>query len=167
MKMRRRKSPGSHRVAFLLASDAPRVCGQLESLEDRTLLSNITWSGSGDGTSWNVAANWIGGQVPGAGDDVVIAAPNGTTIQLSGNISIRSLNTANNIDAVPGTNLQIGGQNCIISGRLTFNRGTISVQGSGVQFTATGASSSIDGSSLYVSGGATLSIPRCDRVISS
>ena len=41
-------------------------------LEARTLLSTITWVGAGDGANWSDRLNWAGGNLPGAGDDVVI-----------------------------------------------------------------------------------------------
>jgi len=34
--------------------------------------AQVTWTGSGDGTSWNDAANWSSGIVPGAAADVVL-----------------------------------------------------------------------------------------------
>ncbi|HZZ77970.1 MAG TPA: hypothetical protein VFE62_05610, partial [Gemmataceae bacterium] len=53
---------------------------------------SITWTGGGDGTSWNDKANW-GGTLPGAADDVVI--PAGFNVTLStGSDTIHSLQSA-------------------------------------------------------------------------
>src|SRR5947209_73300 len=43
----------------------------LEALEDRTLLSVITWTNP-NGGDWGTAANWDLRRLPAAGDDVVI-----------------------------------------------------------------------------------------------
>ena len=51
-----------------------------EQLENRRLLSTVTWTGMGDGTSWADANNWSGDALPGPSDDVVINASAGTTI---------------------------------------------------------------------------------------
>ncbi len=84
-----RRSTGSH---------APRVRRlsrhriSVEALESRLVLSTITWSGSGDGTNWNTATNWVGNKVPGSSDDAVINVASGVTIQLpAGGISVDSL----------------------------------------------------------------------------
>jgi len=52
----------------------------------------ISWTGSGDGTSWNQAANWSENRVPDSQDDVAITL-NGTytVVQPSSNITINSL----------------------------------------------------------------------------
>src|SRR5262245_50176322 len=45
-----------------------------QRLEDRTVPSTVVWDGgtTGNGTDWLVAANWVGDQLPGTGDDVLI-----------------------------------------------------------------------------------------------
>src|SRR5688500_3332590 len=50
---------------------AARVRAALESLEPRTLMAAVEWVGGSQG-NWNDAANWSGGAVPGADDDVHI-----------------------------------------------------------------------------------------------
>ncbi len=45
----------------------------VESLEARTLLSAVTWTGGGGDMSWNNAANWSGTAPPDQTDDVAIA----------------------------------------------------------------------------------------------
>ncbi len=51
----------------------------------------ITWTGSGDGTSWNDPANWSGNAVPGAEDDVLITNDGTYTVVLNVHATINSL----------------------------------------------------------------------------
>ena len=55
----------------------------LEPLEQRIVMSTVTWDGQGDGASWNDPHNWVGGALPGAADDVVINNTPGTTVQFT------------------------------------------------------------------------------------
>lgn len=51
----------------------------LECLEDRTVLSNTTWTGLGLNNNWSNPANWSGG-VPGAGDTAIFSShPGGSS----------------------------------------------------------------------------------------
>jgi hypothetical protein len=76
---------------------------RLETLEDRVLPSTVTWISSSSG-SWNTAANWSTGAVPGAGDDVVINQPGSVTVTLAGSTSIHSLSiTGDTLDVTSGT----------------------------------------------------------------
>ena len=43
-----------------------------ERLEDRTLLSSITWTGTAGDNNWDTAANWSSDAVPTVSDDVVV-----------------------------------------------------------------------------------------------
>src|SRR5690349_3405025 len=82
----RRHKPVRKRRAWGLA---------VEALEDRIVPSLVTWTNPGSG-NWDTAANWSGGSVPGAGDDVVInTAAAATVTVLSGDAeSVLSLTTA-------------------------------------------------------------------------
>src|SRR6056297_3129663 len=53
----------------------------------------ISWTGGGDGTSWNQAENWNENRIPGPTDDVVISLDGTYTIQqpAAANITINSL----------------------------------------------------------------------------
>src|SRR5262245_58647838 len=64
----------------------------IEQLEDRSLLTTISWAIDGDGF-WDDAANWSTGSVPTLGDDVVIARPAGafTVTHRSGSTSVNSI----------------------------------------------------------------------------
>src|SRR4051812_31840693 len=62
------------------------MIGRIQPLESRTLLSIVTWTGSGDSSSWNDAANWStnDGTTPGATDDVVIPTGFANVVHSSG-----------------------------------------------------------------------------------
>src|SRR5580693_896954 len=69
----------------------------IEELEDRTLLSTITWTNLAGG-SWQTNSNWDQGRQPAAGDDVVIPAlnANSTVTYSSGTSTINSLTASAN-----------------------------------------------------------------------
>src|SRR5947208_6091564 len=57
-----------------MAARPPRTgsfAPQLEVLEPRVLPATAVWTGLGNGPNWSLAANWQGGKVPAAGDDLV------------------------------------------------------------------------------------------------
>lgn len=56
------------------ASQPPRAHLGLEVLEDRLAPAVVQWDGPIGGGNWNLASNWDGNVLPGAGDDVVIGA---------------------------------------------------------------------------------------------
>src|SRR5579872_3497276 len=76
----------------------------VESLEPRTLLSAVTWTGDGGDMNWNTAANWSTNNVPnvtppGAGDDVTIPSVSSSPITVTGaRVEINSLNSCNAIE---------------------------------------------------------------------
>jgi hypothetical protein len=107
----------------------------LESLEDRTVLSTITWntSNASTGGNWDVAANWNGGVVPGPNDTAEI-----TGLTSPGTVYLGSGN-ADEVDSITTdstTTLDV------ITGSLSL--GT--------------ASSSSIGGALVISPGATLNV---------
>ena len=69
----------------------------LEGLEDRALLSTISWVGATN-NDWDTATNWSPAQVPGVSDDAVINLTSAGTITLSSNKSdsVQSLVTNSN-----------------------------------------------------------------------
>ncbi|MGH7131661.1 MAG: GC-type dockerin domain-anchored protein [Phycisphaerales bacterium] len=98
---------------------------------------SVTWTGLGDGVSWNNAANWSSApSLPGLDDDVVIG-PGATAVRLA-DASVRSLSLARNLVFEPGgIGLQIGGD-LILANNATVSGGT---QGGAVRlrFTTAGA----------------------------
>src|SRR4051794_158562 len=62
-----RRSPASRRRGS--PRRAMALVARVESLEARTLLSAVTWTGLAGTMSWNDAANWSGNALPGSDDD--------------------------------------------------------------------------------------------------
>jgi hypothetical protein len=54
----------------------------LERLENRLMLSRISWDGGGGNANWDNPLNWDTDVLPGAGDDVTVAAgaPGGSSV---------------------------------------------------------------------------------------
>ena len=76
----------------------------LDWLEPRTLLSNVSWTGTADGKSWAVAGNWSNNKVPTPGDDVTINIAGNPTIQITtGNQSVHSLTASEPISIIAGS----------------------------------------------------------------
>ena len=69
--------------------------------------AQVTWTGSGDGTSWNDAANWSSGIVPGPAADVVLdnsSVPASYDVTLpSGALSV----SVSSITIIPSTGTNI------------------------------------------------------------
>lgn len=53
--------------------------------------NDITWTGNGDGTSWNQSGNWSSGAVPTSGDNVFITMDGTYTITISTSVTINDL----------------------------------------------------------------------------
>ncbi|WP_422923895.1 beta strand repeat-containing protein [Singulisphaera sp. PoT] len=104
----------------------------MECLEERVVLSNITWINPQSG-DWNVASNWSEGRVPNAQDDVFINASNITIAHSSSvNDSARSI-TSNSPITVSGGILQLGAASSInaalkISGGSLIAGGSLTAQ---------------------------------------
>ena len=117
------------------------------------LAASVTWTGSGDGTSWSDPANWSGNAVPDSGSDVTIGVVAGNpTIQFSaaaGIAEINSLNTSEPMNLSGGT-LQVAttfqtSQNITLAGG-TIKGGTVS--GTGAAGLTVGSSGTLDGVTL-------------------
>ena len=65
----------------------------VEALEGRRLMSVATWVG-GSGLDWATAANWEGGAVPSAGDDIVFPVNNRTSPEI---VTLNSPVTVNTV----------------------------------------------------------------------
>ncbi|WP_406698318.1 MBG domain-containing protein [Singulisphaera sp. Ch08] len=71
---------------------------EFECLEQRQLLSTVSWDGGGDGVLWSDAENWSEDRLPSEQDDVVIDLPGETTIIYRGvQPDIRSLTNAETV----------------------------------------------------------------------
>ncbi len=97
--------------------------------------AQVTWTGTGDGVSWNDAANWSTSMVPAAGNDVLLdnaTVPGSYNVTLpSGAISVTvnsitiSPGTGNNISLIiPATNTAATGLTILATGNaLTLDNG--------------------------------------------
>jgi hypothetical protein len=134
----------------------------IEPLEMRALLTVVAWDGGGNDFNWHNPVNWVGDQLPGADDHVVISEEFAdVTISSSANVTITSLTSAAGLTITAGTftiateseinnGFTLGG-----SGVLT-GAGTLDVSGlftwTGGSMTGSGATNAeggltIDGSS--------------------
>lgn len=115
--------------------------------------ATITSSGSGN---WSAGATWVGGSVPAAGDDVVIAA--GHTIVLDASYNCRTLSNAGTLSISANTlTIEIAGQNnsnFTNTGTLNISGGTIILNGNYLQsagsFLQSGGDIIIDGNANNV-----------------
>jgi hypothetical protein len=119
------------------ASHTRRQRLALEELEDRRLLSTITWiqNSSGD---FNNAANWDAGRVPGATDDAIINIT-GITITSSQSPTVNSL--------------QCSGQLAITGGVFTINNGGNANSHISTLVIDTGTALQVLSNSLFINGG--------------
>ncbi len=117
----------------------------LSRLEERTLLSTVTWASDVSG-DWDNPAMWTGGAVPGPSDDAVISFSNVTvTHDTSVSDTVDSVNCAAALD--------------ITSGSLTIDTTSSSQPTSTIsgQFNLSGASLQVLAGNLYLTGGGTVS----------
>src|SRR5690242_13489237 len=84
----------------------------LEGLEDRTVLSTITWNTTAapTGGDWDTAGNWTGGVIPTAADNAVIHLTSSGTIthSKSTNDAALSLSTTNASLSLTGGSIALG-----------------------------------------------------------
>ena len=96
----------------------------------------ISWKYNTDG-SWSNAANWNGGALPGAADDVTLATLSYHTItHSSGSDQIHNLTATTDSLAVTGGTLSIAGT-ASFGRNLTLSTGTLSLQGTSASVTGT------------------------------
>lgn len=120
-----------------------------EMLEDRTLLSAISWDGGAGTVNWADAANWSGDTLPATGDDVTINAPSSTVRFTGPSLELASLTT---------TSLTVSNSSLTVLGPLNAVNATLTADGANGTVSATGQTN-IDRSTVIVSNGATLSLP--------
>ena len=145
---RRRGRRATHKLALV----------SFETLEPRTLLSNVTWTGVGDGTSWSVAGNWSDDAVPTASDDVTINLTGNHTIRIdaSTQATVNSLLSSDAL-AISAGSLQINASSSLTGGLAISSGGSLTAIGSGVSVTVSGAEM-LSAASLYAENGATLDL---------
>jgi hypothetical protein len=141
LKTRRRSSGGLLGTQF----GRPAVY-RIELLEDRTLLSAVTWNGNGNDNLWNDGKNWSSGSVPQSTDDVTISAAAGTTIQVATtSVTINSLTTNAAISVASG---------------ITFSSPAISASANFLM-----AGGTLQGATLSLTGGAELVVTASESTL--
>ena len=117
----------------------------------------IVWSGGGDASSWTDPNNWVGSQEPGSANNVVITNGAGTNVVISSAVTVESIRCNKTLTIASGS-LAVTTGSSSVQGMFTASVGTtLSASGSGTTLTSSGPVD-IDNASLYVSGGATLSL---------
>ncbi len=147
----RRKSHGTRGDRTKVFVRKPRKL-LTEILEERQLLTAVSWDGGGGDLLWSNPLNWSNNQLPGPDDDVTINAAGDVTIAYDGvgSLSLKSL--------VLADSLRIGSGVIAVLGNFTINMGqSLNVSSGSASFEVHG-SATIDGASLVVTGG-TLSLP--------
>src|ERR1051325_7947914 len=102
----------------------------MESLEQRTLLAAVSWTGQAGDNLWTTARNWSNDAVPTSADDVTINVAGSPTINLNNSQqSVRSLDTSENVKLSAST-LEIDAGLTLSSGAvvtLTSSIGALSI----------------------------------------
>ncbi|MGH7132149.1 MAG: GC-type dockerin domain-anchored protein [Phycisphaerales bacterium] len=127
-------------------------------LPARLLADSLTFTGGGDGFSWNAAANWSGGAVPTINDDVVLPA-GGFEVQINFvAASARSITSfrafrVREASLTLAGDLTLNGQLMVLrSGTVTFADSPSTIGGNGEIRFETGASY------FFVPGGSSLTV---------
>ena len=68
---------------------------RIEHLEDRSLLTSVSWDGGGTTSNWTDRFNWVGDTVPGTTDTAVIDQTGTFTVTLDANVSVAGLQLGN------------------------------------------------------------------------
>jgi hypothetical protein len=118
----------------------------------------VIWSGTGDGTSWSQAQNWVGLQVPGPANSVFITNAAGGTVTISSAVTVESILCSNALTISSGS-LSVTNGASLLLGTLTVSSGAaLFASGSGTTLTS-GGSLMADGANFYVSAGAMVNLP--------
>ncbi len=130
----------------------------LEILEERRVLSMITWNVSGGG-SWDNPNNWSPAQVPGSGDDAVINLSSAGTITLSSGMADQAYSVSTNANATL----------TVSNGSLTLGAGSTSFGGpvvvsSGAELSAAGGATITLGTAKTLTDNGTLQFAANDMV---
>ena len=129
---------------------------RLELLEDRHLLSIVSWDGGGSDYDWNNPFNWTDDQLPGAADDVVIEAESPITIvHNSGTTSINSLHCRESLSIV---NSQIAVSDSFDLDSPADHSISLAVEGPEAAMDAAGTTT-FDGSHLFSIDGGLIELP--------
>ena len=128
---------------------------RLEWMEERTLLSDVSWTGNAHDNNWDTPGNWSTDSVPGSGDDVTINIAANVVHSSSVTDSINSLTSTEPL-TISGGSLSIAAASTI-GGALTISGGTLTGTGDvTVSGLATLSSGTISGSGAVNANGGIL-----------
>ena len=90
-------------------SARPRRMWAFEPLEQRQLLSVVTWTGLGSNSNWSTAANWSSSSGPIAGDQLIFSGSTRTATvnNLAAGTSFKSIEFASNNFSVAGNSITL------------------------------------------------------------
>ena len=100
---------------------------RLEWMEERTLLSNVSWTGNAHDNNWDTPGNWSTDSLPGMGDDVTINTSADVVHSDSMTDTINSLTSSQPLTISGGT-LSIASA-FTTSSTLTISGGTLNDPG--------------------------------------
>ncbi len=137
----------------------PTLWPRLEALEQRVVLSLVSWVGGGDGQSWNDPLNWNVRAVPTVNDDVVIDVATNPTVTTTESISIQSLISNETLKILSGT-FKVTAGTSRINAALTVGSGaTLAVEGAGTSLTEPSGTATLNGANLIATAGGVLALP--------
>lgn len=123
----------------------------------------ISWSGAGDGSSWNDAANWSGRAVPEAGQDVLLTSDTGGVVVITNDVAVRSLQCSRGLQLTSGS-LTLSGGGSLISGPLSVaGPGSLTVNGARARLNVSGLTTARD-TSFYAVNGGVLELPTLSAI---
>ncbi len=126
--------------------------------------ATVSWIGAGGNTSWHTAANWSGNAVPGSADDVLIDVPGDITVVFStGSTVVRSLRCEENFQLTGGY-LTLTAGSSYVHGWLRLSAGSLTVQGAGTTFTATGSTTN-ELAAIYATQGGSVGLTNLQRIL--
>ena len=126
----------------------------IEGLENRTLLSTITWDSTDypTGGTWDNAAHWVGGVLPGTSDTAVIDLTSGTVTTGASDSVLSLMTNASTTVSVANGSLTLGAATSSIAGSITVSStGTLALSGT----TLIGSGSVTDSGHLTTSNSST------------
>src|SRR6185312_4226605 len=142
------------------------VAFSVETLEQRCLLSTVTWTGAAGDLKWATGGNWSGGTgtggLPGSGQDVVISSGFATITAATGTLSINTLSSDSPISFTSGSLTIAAGSTltasfAISAGQISFGASSSTADINQTAGTITGAGP-LDIKHLYSWSSGTLSV---------
>jgi hypothetical protein len=142
---------------------ALRLLGILMLSLATVLGGTVSWTGGGGDSLWTNPANWSGGRLPEAGDDVVINSPGALTVVLeSGWQRAKSVRCENSL-SITGGYLALRQGASWVRGTFVLEAGRLLVAEEGTSFIATGMTR-YEGGYLEANGGATVDLPELKSI---